>query len=84
MYLAKIHVTHKASILDPQGEAIKNALHRLDYQDVENITAGKYFEATLTSDSKEQAEETTRSICESLLANENMETFRFTVEKVEG
>ncbi|KRM67926.1 hypothetical protein FD06_GL000378 [Apilactobacillus ozensis DSM 23829 = JCM 17196] len=82
MYLAKIFVTHKKSILDPQGEAIKNALHRLDYDSVTSVSQGKYFETKLDCDSKEEAEKITDSICDSLLANPNMETYRFEVEKV--
>ncbi|MCL0311858.1 phosphoribosylformylglycinamidine synthase subunit PurS [Apilactobacillus sp. TMW 2.2459] len=82
MYLAKIFVTHKKSILDPQGEAIKNALHRLDYETVENVSQGKYFETTLNCDSEDKAKQITDSICDSLLANPNMETYRFEIEKV--
>ena len=44
LYLAKIYVTYKPSILDPQGEVIKAALHRLDFNTVEGVNQGKYFE----------------------------------------
>ncbi len=47
MYLAKVYVTYKPSILDPKGEAIKDALHRLDYENVAAVTLGKYFEINL-------------------------------------
>ena len=47
MYLAKIYVTYKPSILDPQGEVIKAALQRMDYAGVEQVAQGKYFEVKL-------------------------------------
>ncbi|GLB47454.1 phosphoribosylformylglycinamidine synthase subunit PurS [Philodulcilactobacillus myokoensis] len=82
MYLAKIYVSHKKSILDPQGEAIKSALHRLNYNDVNSITQGKYFITKLDSQSKSDADQTVRSICKDLLVNQNMETYQYELKEV--
>jgi phosphoribosylformylglycinamidine synthase subunit PurS len=82
MYLAKIHVHHKASILDPQGEAVKNALHRLGYDQIDNISQGKYFEVKIQADAKEAAEDTVKDICKELLVNQNMEAYDFTLKEV--
>ncbi len=49
MFLAKIYVTYKPSILDPQGEVIKSALHRMNFETVETVTQGKYFEVTMSN-----------------------------------
>ncbi len=55
MYLAQIYVHHKASILDPQGEAVLNALQRLGYDKVDSVKQGKYFEVNIKSDSEDEA-----------------------------
>ena len=44
MYFVKVYVTYKESILDPQGEAVKEAVHRLGFTEVAEIRVGKYFE----------------------------------------
>ena len=43
MYFVKVYVTYKESILDPQGEAVKEAVHRLGFTEVAEIRVGKYF-----------------------------------------
>ena len=47
MFLAKVYVTYKESILDPKAEAVKAAMHQLDYQNVESVRIGKYFEISV-------------------------------------
>ncbi|MGH2242766.1 phosphoribosylformylglycinamidine synthase subunit PurS, partial [Enterococcus faecalis] len=44
MYFVKVYVTYKESILHPQGEAVKEAVHRLGFTEVGEIRVGKYFE----------------------------------------
>ncbi len=46
MFLAQVHVTYKPSILDPQAVAIKDAMHRLAFDQVTAVRQGKYFEIT--------------------------------------
>ncbi|WP_105956049.1 phosphoribosylformylglycinamidine synthase subunit PurS [Apilactobacillus quenuiae] len=82
MYLAKLYVTHKPSILDPQGEAIKNALHNLKFQNVSSITQGKYFEMKLDNDNKKDAEQIVKDACKELLVNQNMETYHYDIKEV--
>ncbi|KMT31051.1 phosphoribosylformylglycinamidine synthase, PurS subunit PurS [Melissococcus plutonius] len=43
----EIYVTYKPSVFDPQGEAVKNALYRMDYETVKEVRIGKYFELTI-------------------------------------
>lgn len=83
MYIAKIYVTYKPSILDPKGESIKSALHRLDYENVTDVTMGKYFELKFQA-APDQAEATVQAICDQLLVNINMETYRFEIESLEA
>lgn len=86
MYLVKVYVTYKESVLDPQGEAVKGAVHRLGYQDVSDIRIGKYFEIKETpSNNQTQAAvaEEIEAICDKLLANVNMETYRYEMVQME-
>ncbi|MFD1672022.1 phosphoribosylformylglycinamidine synthase subunit PurS [Agrilactobacillus yilanensis] len=82
MYIAKIYVTYKPSILDPKGESIKSALHRLNYETVTDVTMGKYFELKLEADAA-TVESTVQAICDQLLVNVNMETYRYEIEALE-
>jgi phosphoribosylformylglycinamidine synthase len=77
MYLAKIYVTYKPSILDPQGEVIKSALTRLDYTGISQVSQGKYFEVKLDARDVEAATAGVKSFTDSLLINQNTETYRF-------
>ncbi|GAK31120.1 phosphoribosylformylglycinamidine synthase [Weissella oryzae SG25] len=78
MTKVKVYVTYKESILDPQGQAVTAAVHKMGYNSVEDIRIGKYFEITLT-DSDASAEQTVAEIAEKLLANPNMESYRVEV-----
>ena len=77
MYLAKIYVTYKPSILDPQGEVIKSALTRLDYTGISQVSQGKYFEVKLDARDVEAANAEVKSFTDSLLINQNTETYSF-------
>lgn len=78
-WLARIHVTLKAVVLDPQGEAVLHGLHQLGYTDVMGVRAGKYFEITLKAASEAAAEDAVRQMCDRLLANPVIERYDFTV-----
>ncbi|KRN94470.1 phosphoribosylformylglycinamidine synthase subunit PurS [Pediococcus stilesii] len=78
MYNVKVYVTYKKSILDPQGEAIKTALHRMEHQDVMQVTVGKYFEMQI-KDNGQNIDEQVNKMCDELLANVNMETYRYEI-----
>lgn len=82
MFEVRIYVHHKDSILDPQGEAVLNALHRLNYSQVTAITQGKYFETNINAASKEEAVTIVESICKDLLVNHNMESFEYELKEV--
>ncbi|WP_125581757.1 phosphoribosylformylglycinamidine synthase subunit PurS [Levilactobacillus cerevisiae] len=82
MYLAKVYVTYKNSILDPKGEAINDALHRLAYQNVESVTLGKYFELKVKAGQQPIADQVDE-MCDRLLANVNMESYRYEITELE-
>lgn len=83
MYFVKVYVTYKDSVLDPQGEAVKNAVHRLGYDAIEEVRMGKFFEIQVSA-KDEDIEETIEAICDQLLANVNMETYRYEIEQLEA
>lgn len=74
---AKIHVTLKPGILDPQGKAIEQALATLGYTSVGNVRVGKYMELELEESAKDQADAQVKAMCERLLANTVIEEYRY-------
>lgn len=81
MYKAKIFVNYKPSVLDPKAEVIKNTLSRLGQDNVKDVTVGKYFEVLLEGDHDSVAKQVD-DLCDQMLANINMEAYRFTLEEV--
>lgn len=82
MCKAVVYVTLRESVLDPQGSAVKGALHTLGFDEVKEVRIGKYLEVALDTNDRAQAEERVREMCEKLLANTVIEDYRF--EIVEG
>ena len=80
---AKIYVTLKPSVLDPQGKAIHHSVELLGYKDVADIRQGKYFEVVLNANLAEsEAKTTAEKIAKDVLANPVIEDYR--VEMVNG
>lgn len=74
---AKIHVTLKQGILDPQGKAIEHALEALGFKSATNVRVGKYMEFDVQETDKAKADQSVRAICEKLLANTIIEEYRY-------
>ena len=77
---AKVFVTFKEGVLDPQGKTIKSAIDSLGYKGVEDVRQGKYFELTLDNLPKETAEKLVKEIAEKILTNPIIEQFRYHIE----
>ncbi len=77
MLLAKVYVTPKKAILDPQGKAIAASLHALNYTEVSDVRMGKYLEVHLDDLTPGQARQRVEEMCQRLLANRIIEDFRF-------
>ena len=84
MYLAKVYITLKPTVNDPQGLTIRGALHTLGFQSVTEVRAGKYMEIKINETSIDKAKSETQEMCKKLLANTVIENFRFELEKIEG
>ncbi len=76
---AKIHITLKNGVLDPQGKAIAGALHTLGFGNVSDVTQGKYIEVSLQETDKKKAEQAVDAMCQKLLANTVIENYRFEI-----
>ncbi|MCH7699637.1 MAG: phosphoribosylformylglycinamidine synthase subunit PurS [Chloroflexi bacterium] len=77
MFRARVYVTLKPTVNDPQGLTIRGGLHSLGFESVEDVRAGKYLEITLEGDDKASAEKQVTEMCQKLLANPVIEDFRF-------
>ncbi len=74
---AKVYVTLKKSVLDPQGKTVQHALASLGFHEVKDVRMGKYIELDLGEIQKAQAEQKIKNMCEKLLANTVIEEYRF-------
>ncbi len=76
---AVVTVTLKQGVLDPQGKAIEGALASLGFAGVEGVRQGKLFEIALTDTDAESARKRLTEMCEKLLANTVIETYRIEI-----
>jgi phosphoribosylformylglycinamidine synthase subunit PurS len=72
---ARVHVTLKPGVLDPQGKAIHKALSGLGFAGVEQVRQGKVIEIELSESDPARARESLRDMCEKLLANTVIENY---------
>jgi phosphoribosylformylglycinamidine synthase len=78
---AKVFVSLKPSVFDPQGRTIADALHSLGYQSVTDVRQGKYFELDVEAASPEQARALAGEVAHKLLANPVIESYRIEVDQ---
>lgn len=78
---ARIYVTLKPSVLDPQGKAIHHAVESIGYRNIADVRQGKYFEVTLDGDlSPEQAREEVERMARDVLSNPVIEEYRIELD----
>ena len=77
---AKIIVTPKKAVLDPQGKTVQNALAHMGYKEVGAVHVGKYLEIELTGSDKELARKQIDEACHKILSNPVIEEYRFEIE----
>jgi len=80
MYLAKVYITLKPTVNDPQGLTIKGALHNLGFSSVEDVRAGKYIEVRIAEKDIAAARKQVEEMCRKLLANPVIENYKFELE----
>lgn len=76
---AKIYITLKDGIHDPQGQAVQQSLQTLGFETVQDVRMGKFLEVDLKDMENESAEATIKSMCQKLLANMVIEDFRYEI-----
>jgi phosphoribosylformylglycinamidine synthase subunit PurS len=82
VYLARIRITLRPSILDPQGKAVEHAIGTLGVGSVRNVRMGKHIEMTVDAVTEPEARTAVELVCRKLLANPVMEDFTFELEKL--
>ena len=79
---AHVYVTLKTSVLDPQGQTIQNALHKIGFSDVADVRQGKYFAISLGNGlSAEAAREKVERIARDVLTNPVIEEYSYHIEE---
>jgi len=76
---ARVFVTLKPSVFDPQGTTVAEALHTLGYASVSDVRQGKYFELEIAAATAEEAKQIAGEVSQKVLANPVIESFRVEV-----
>ena len=81
--LARVVVTPKPVVNDPQGNTVKAGLHRLGFDSVSEVRIGKYIEVRLSAEDEAHARRQVSEMCRKLLANHVIEDVRFQLDREE-
>ncbi len=84
MFRAKVFVSFKPDVMDPQGQTIRNSLQTLGFSAVREVKAGKYFVLLVDSLDKDKVEEEVKKISTDLLSNPVIENYTYDIEEVES
>ena len=76
---ARVFVTLKQSVFDPQGQTVTDALHSLGYVAVRDVRQGKYFELDIDASSEDEARKLASEAAEKLLSNPVIESYRIEI-----
>ena len=77
---ARVFVTLKPSVFDPQGKTVTDALHTLGYGSVRDVRQGKYFELDIDASGRDEARRLASEAADKLLANPVIESYRIEVD----
>ena len=77
MVEARVYITLKKGVLDPQGDTVRSALEALGFAGVRDVRIGKFLVLTLDGGARGEAEATVHAMCRQLLANPVIEDYRF-------
>ena len=84
MYRARVFVSLKKGVLDPQGSTVKSAMGTLGYEGIQEVRIGKFLDITLDAPDAASAEEQVREMSRRLLANPVLEDFNLVIEDLGG
>ena len=77
---ARVFVTLKPSVFDPQGQTIADALHSMGYSGIGDVRQGKFFELELQSETADKARALAAEVADKLLANPVIESYRIEID----
>jgi phosphoribosylformylglycinamidine synthase PurS subunit len=77
---ARVFVTLKQSVFDPQGQTIADALHSLGYRGIGDVRQGKFFELEVNAASPDQAKQLASEVADKVLANPVIESYRVEID----
>ena len=84
MYQARIYITLKPTVNDPQGLTVLASLRRLGFENAEDVRVGKYLLVKVEETDRTEAERSVTEMCQKLLANPVIEEFRFDLEETQA
>ena len=84
MYQARIYVTLKPTVNDPQGITVLSSLHRLGFNNAEDVRVGKYLLVNVSESDRETAAASVTDMCQKLLTNPVIEEFQFDLEEIQS
>jgi phosphoribosylformylglycinamidine synthase len=79
--IARIIVTPKPVVNDPQGITVKQGLATLGFREISDVRVGKYIEVSLEGNNEHEARQRVEAMCKQLLANHVIEDYRFEIDK---
>jgi phosphoribosylformylglycinamidine synthase len=79
--IAKVYVTLRRAVLDPQGRAVQRSLAKLGFPEARDVRVGRYLEIALEARSKDEAARRVDEMCRKLLANPVIEDYRFEIQE---
>ena len=82
MYQARIYVTLKPTVNDPQGITVLSSLHRLGFNNAEDVRVGQYLLVNVSESDRETAAASVTDMCQKLLTNPVIEEFQFDLEEI--
>ena len=80
-YTAEVRITPRAGLLDPEGKAVQNALHSLEFDSVEDVRVGRLIRLSISADTDDAARAQTDEMCRKLLANPVTEDYEIVLVK---
>ena len=84
MFLARVYVTLKPTVNDPEGQTVLGALKSLGFSSIEGVRTGKYLQLRINETDRAQAHRQVEEMCRKLLANPVIEEYRFELEPLKS
>lgn len=82
-FKAEIDVMPLEALLDPQGKAVSNSMINIGLSEITNVRVGRHIRLFVEAASEEEAKERVEAACKKLLANQIMESYSYTIEKIQ-